>query len=234
MEKKQLGIFNLSIFLFFSCFNQIQHYSRILNRDLFQFHNGFTFIWLLILYFLGSYFGRFYSESHKYYKIITFIVCFAVIHFAAHYRNIILINKIKINDKQAYSMRYEYPAPSMVIIATCVIIVCSKLEINFIVFQKIISFFAPLTYGVYLIHNHVIVRDKIIANNYSWLLKYHSYELIYREMYESLKIFIYCSLIDFVRLLLFKIFRIRQICTLISSLIEKLLYSIIFLFEFLY
>ena len=180
------------------------------------------------------YFGRFYSESRKYYKIITFIICFVIIYMAAYYRNIVLINKIKQNINKFFEMRVEYTSPAYVIISTCIIIICSKLEINFIVFQKIISFFAPLTFGVYLIHNHLIVRNKIIAKNYSWLLKYHSYKLISMEMLEGLKIFVYCSFIDFIRLLLFKLFRIRQICIFIDKLITKILNYIVLLFEFLY
>jgi len=231
--KREIGIFNLTLFLFFSCFNQIQHYSKILKKDIFDFHNGFTYKWLLILYFLGGYFGRFYSESHKHNKFIILILCSVVIALAAYYRNLLLINKIK-NKDHFYSMTFEYTAPSSVIIAACFILFFSKLDINSIIFQKIISFFAPLTFGIYLIHEHKIVRGRIIKGNYKFLLKYKSKELILGILSESSKIFLFCSVIDFIRLLIFKIFRIRQICILIETLITKILNFILIIFEYLY
>ena len=131
-------------------------------------------------------------------------------------------------------MTFEYTAPSSVIISAFFILFFSKLEINSIILQKIISFFAPLTYGIYLIHSHHFIWTRFIPENYQFLLKYHSYDLILNILSESLKMFLYCSVIDFVRLIIFKIFRIRQICTLIETLITKIFNVIIIIFEFLY
>ena len=131
-------------------------------------------------------------------------------------------------------MIYEYTSPSSVIISTCIIIMFSKVDIKSNILQRIISFFAPLTFGVYLIHNHKLVRENIIAKNYSWLLKYHSIKLILIQVFESIKIFLFCSLIDFFRLLIFKILRIKQLCSFISNLLAKMGNGILCIFEFLY
>ena len=233
MDKRKMGIFNLFIFLFFSCFNQIIHYSKILKKDIFSFNNGLSYFWLFLLYFYGGYFGRFYEESHICNKLITFILCIAIIILAAYIRNLVIINQKKYND-HGFGMCYEYTSPSQVIIATCFIIMFSKINIKFVFIQKVISLFAPLTYGVYLLHNHKIVREKVISGNYSWLLKYHSFKIITMELLESLKIFLYCSFIDYIRFLLFKIFRIKQICIFISYLIDKISNGILYIFEFIY
>ena len=37
--KREFGLFNLSIFSFFSCFSQISHYSSVLGSDIFSLHN---------------------------------------------------------------------------------------------------------------------------------------------------------------------------------------------------
>ena len=234
MEKRQMGIFNLSLFLFFSCFSQIKHYSTRLKGDYFFFNNGLSFTWLLILYFLGSYFGRFYKESHNYNKFLIFVLCLGIICIATFYRTLIVINKIKQQHKHSFNMIYEYTSPSSVIISTCIIIMFSKVDIKSNILQRIISFFAPLTFGVYLIHNHKLVRENIIAKNYSWLLKYHSIKLIIIQVFESIKIFLFCSLIDFFRLLIFKILRIKQLSIFISNLLAKMGNGILCIFEFLY
>ena len=234
LEKREMGIFNLTLFLLFSCFNQIRHYSHTFKFDIFSFNNGFSYKWLLILYFFGGYFGRFYSEGHKYNKFLILVMCTFVIGFAALCRNLIILYRIRHKRRHFHSMMWEYTAPSSVIISTFFILFCSKLEINFIIFQKIISFFAPLTYGVYLIHNHAIIRIHIITGKYTFLLKYHSLELIFGILTESLKIFLFCSIIDFIRLIIFKILRIRQICISIENFIIKILNGILIFFENLY
>ena len=233
MEKREMGNFNLSIFLLFSCFNQTKNYSNTLRTDFFFLRNGFTYIWLIILYFYGSYFGRFNGNSHKYNKVIIFVICNTLIIILVIMRNKIIIYKIKKfnNDN---GMKVEYTSPSCVIIAICFIMIFSKLNINSKLLSNIISFFAPLTFGIYLLHNHELVRKYYIQNKYTWLLKYHSLNLILIEMFESLKIFVYCSLVDYLRLLLFKLIKIRKISSLIDSLLNKTSNNILFLFELLF
>ena len=96
LEKREMGIFNLTLFLLFSCFNQISHYSHTFKFDIFSFNNGFSYKWLLILYFFGGYFGRFYSEGHKYNKFLILVMCTFVIGFAALCRNLIILYRINI------------------------------------------------------------------------------------------------------------------------------------------
>jgi len=48
--KREFGLFNLSIFSIFSCFNQISHYSKVLRKDLFGLKNGFSYIFFWRLF----------------------------------------------------------------------------------------------------------------------------------------------------------------------------------------
>ena len=54
-----------------------------------------SYFWLFLLYFYGGYFGRFYEESHICNKLITFILCIAIIILAAYIRNLVIINQKK-------------------------------------------------------------------------------------------------------------------------------------------
>ena len=131
-------------------------------------------------------------------------------------------------------MRVEYNSPSSVIIALCFIYMLSNIDIKSNILHKIISFFAPLTFGIYLIHNHKIVRNIIISKNYQWLLNYKGYKLLVMEAFESFKIFMFCAFIDFIRFQIFKLLKIKEICILISNLIDKLCNGCLFIFEFIY
>lgn len=217
MEIKEMGIFILSIFFFFSCFNQIRHYSNRLKMDFFCFAGGFRYMWLLILYFYGGYLGRFFQTIHNNNKCFLFLI---------------IIYKIK-NYKNDDNMIGEYTSPSSVIISICFLIIFSKLDIKSNYIKKLFSFFSPLTFGVYLIHNHVLVRNILIKNNYTFLLNYSSFVSILLEIIQSLKIFIICSFIDYLRFLLFKILKIRYICIIIIDLIRIFGNKILYIFQLL-
>ena len=233
MEKREMGIFNFCIFLLFSCFNQVKHYSKRLQKDFFYFINGFTYMWLIILYFFGSYFGRFNKDSRNFNKCIIFLIITFIIFLMAFLRTVIIIYKC-IHYNNGRKMIVDYTSPSCVIISICFIFMFSKVEISSNLFKRIISLFSPLTYGIYLLHNHILVRNYSIKRNYSWMIKYKSIKLIIIEILESLKIFLFCSLIDFLRLFLFNIFRVRQICVIIENFFFKISNKILCFFEFFY
>ena len=232
MEIKEMGIFILSIFFFFSCFNQIRHYSNRLKMDFFCFAGGFRYMWLLILYFYGGYLGRFFQTIHNNNKCFLFLICCFILLFSALLRSLIIIYKIK-NYKNDDNMIGEYTSPSSVIISICFLIIFSKLDIKSNYIKKLFSFFSPLTFGVYLIHNHVLVRNILIKNNYTFLLNYSSFVSILLEIIQSLKIFIICSFIDYLRFLLFKILKIRYICIIIIDLIRIFGNKILYIFQLL-
>ena len=99
MTKKEMEKFNLSLFLLFSCFNQIKNYSSILTKDFFHLINGFTYIWLIILYFYGSYFGKFNLESKNCNKYLLFIIISVISCIASFLRNLLIIYLILLEQK---------------------------------------------------------------------------------------------------------------------------------------
>jgi len=125
-------------------------------------------------------------------------------------------------------MNVDYTAPSSVIIAIIFINIFSDFNIENKYIVKIISFFAPLSFGVYLLHNHVLVRDNIIKNYFLYILKYKSFKLIFGEIYCSIKVFLICSIIDYGRYILFKLLKIRELCILIEKFINFIGSKIIF------
>lgn len=125
-------------------------------------------------------------------------------------------------------MNVDYTSPSSVIISICFINIFNNLEINNSFLIKIISFFAPLTFGVYLIHNHLLIRNHIVRKYFLWLLNYNSYKLISLEVIISFIIFLICSLIDYLRYILFKLFRIRELCIKVENTFKLIGNKVIF------
>ena len=87
---------------------------------------------------------------------------------------------------------------------------------------KTISFFTPLTFNVYLIHDNKLIRDNIITKYFFKLNQCNEKELFPLIIFSTICVYINCSFIDFIRYLLFKLLKIRALCIFIVERISKL------------
>ena len=87
---------------------------------------------------------------------------------------------------------------------------------------KIITFIGPLTFGVYLMHDHILIRTFIIRNlfakNPNNLPLLSVIKLI---LLKALKIFTISACIDYLRHILFSLLRIRKLCIFIEKIIFR-------------
>ena len=142
---------NIVLFLiaFFSLYNVI---AVLFNKYNYHFLNeGYSTLWLIILYIIGGYFGKYiinYKNNFniKYYFIYIFIYIFSSIFSSEIY--FILLK----NNKNYYGLIISYLSPTIVLQAISLIMIFSKLKINNKFILKIISFFTPLTFSTLLIH----------------------------------------------------------------------------------
>lgn len=221
MNNNYMRNFLLNLFIIFSIIGQLKNYINIFNKkDFLSIKNGFTHSWLIILYFIGSYFGKFYKYNKKNKKYFLFKFIFILFLFGFIRTKIILYKYHKYNH--SCKMNIDYTSPSAVIISICFIIIFSSCNINNFYLIKFISFFSRLTFGIYLIHNHTIFRRIIIKKKFIWITKYKSYKIILMEIISSLFLFLFCSIIDYIRYLVFNILRIRELCIIIIDLITIL------------
>lgn len=149
-----------------------------------------------------------------------YIKYFILIIFSGFIRTKIIIYRIQ---KKNFPIIVDYTAPSEVIISFSIVMILSNINVKNKYLVKFISFFSPLTYGIYLIHNHLLIRQYIIKNYFLWMLKYNFYILILISLLCSLLIFIFCSLIDYIRALIFKIMKIKEIILYIMNKINKII-----------
>ena len=230
VNKKTLKYCIINLFLIFSCLGEIKNYNkRFFLKDIFSLKRGFSYNWLLILYLYGSYFGKFRINNiikRTYFYYIKLVI---IIFLTAFIRMKIIIYNIHKN-KQSIYLNVDYCCPSEVIISISIIMLFLNINIKNKYLLKIISFFAPLTYGVYLIHNHLLVRIRLIRKYFLFLTKLKASHLFLMEILCSLVIFLICSLIDFLRLLIFKFCKIRQIIIFILKITTNIADKI-FIFE---
>ena len=200
-------------------------------NDVFLLNVGVSLLWMLTFYLTGAYIGKYrvdYSGIKKYifYFICIFIYVFSNYLFFKLYNNELYLGKGHYQKalisllKQMITERYDSILKIIQSITVCLFF----MQINYNKYiAKIITFFGPLAFGIYLIHNNSIVKNKIMnhifdkePNNISL-----NSAMILVSL-KSLKTLVICLIIDYFRNLLFTLLRIRKICVFIESKINKI------------
>ena len=200
--------------------------------DIFQMRGGYSVIWFLIFYSIGAYFGKFRKNRELLKKIIYNIIyilifcfstylCFVLPNYQVNNGNSKIKKRLIISLKRIFVTRIS--AFPMIIQSITLMLFITNISYNKYI-AKIITFVGPLTFGVYLIHEHTIIRAKFIGsllNNYSSNLPLNKVIIII--LFNSLKIFAKYAIIDYLRNIFFRICQIRKICIFLEKLIFLIL-----------
>ena len=178
-------------------------------------------------------FGKFKENRGLFKKIVYNIIYIIIFYYTITYSCIelpkipIKTNNPTYKDKLFNFLKYVLVPRinSLAIILETISLILFLTNINYNKYiAKIITFIGPLTFGVYLIHEHDIIRSNIIyhiLNDCSSSLPENT--AIKIILIKALKIFGICAIIDYLRNILFQICQIRKICILIEKLIFKIL-----------
>ncbi len=162
---------------------------------------GWGLSWFVVLYLLGAWLRLYYRPNYKILpKLLTWLSIPALMTaalFVAKHLGIGIAVSIARNW-----FRYDsIPVYLATLLFFCMFLNFRKPEGGFL--AKLISFVSPLTFGVYLIHDHANVSPRLWAHS---MLAKHTQELYFPLMQIGIVIgvFCICILIDAGRNLLFR------------------------------
>ncbi len=210
--KKQLSILIIVVFIVHICFGGLQ--------DSFYFNGGYSTAWLAIMYMFGVWIKKcdIASKLKNNYAIMVLISCILITWF------------FKVFSPLGNNLFISYLSPTIVLSAMCWVIIFSKINIGGIA-KNIIKFLSPAAFGVYLIHEHTIIKDEFITNKFIWISSLDWWFIPIAVIGCSLSIFIVCLIIEKARLYLFKKLKINKgaesICCKIEMLLRKKLNTIL-------
>lgn len=188
--------------------------------NIFGLNSGYSVIWFIISYITGAFIGKYKYNYIEKKKFITFPILVMIFIFSTFICYILQYYKIPIL-KNIFTMRIN----SFPMILQSISIILLVININYNKYiGRIICFFGPLTFGIYLIHEHELIKGTFIRNIFSkesnQLKKYLVVKLVFLR---SIYIFFICSFIDYIRYIIFQyLLRIKKFCILIEKNIIKL------------
>ena len=219
---------NLIIFLigFYSLYNMIAIIFRK-NNNLFLM-NGYSGMWLTILYIIGAYLGKYIIKFQNEHILIHCIFYIFIYIFSSFISSEIKFKLIKIKSKIPNNILINYQSPIMLLQAISLIMLFSKINIQNKLLIKIISFLTPLNFSAQLLHSRIFqTKMKIKIILFKWINNFNDNKFFFKIYAISIIIYVVCVFIDCLRLILFKIIKIRELCLFIVNktpqIIDKIL-----------
>lgn len=181
----------------------------ILHRDILQTSNGYSVIWLVILYLVGGYIKRFEVKgSHKrklyiwLYIGVTFFTW--AIKILSEWIGMHFWGK---NIQGNYLI--DYTSPTIVASGILLLLLFKDLSIGKRL-QKHVKLFTPLCFGTYIVHAHPLVMDNLIKGKFeSYAAQPWIVEIMLTILTAGL-IFLVCAGIDWLRLRVFVYIKKKQ------------------------
>lgn len=197
-------------------------FSSFLDIDAFSLKAGYSTLWLLIMYLLGAYLrlhGNLCSVSRL--KWAALYVCSCAVTLLSKY--VIAAVTAGIFGHAAFAkLLFSYLSPTIVLAAVALIGFVSDLQLSHAA-QKFVQTLSGATFGVYLIHDHRIIRKYGIAALFQNDLSMPWYLLAVKLLAVSISIFLICMIIDLGRTYLFRLLQVKRLCKWVEN---KLMHAV--------
>lgn len=185
------------------------------DKDIFKLGDGYSALWLIILYILGAYLRKTncFENTSKKRLCLGYIVAVAVT--AAFGIGAGLVSNKFVGRTIGFNCFNTYTSPTVVLEAIFLTILFSKIVILNEKHIKIIKKFAASSFSVYLIHIHPFVKEYLLKDRMVWIANKPVVLNVIIIMGCALVICGVCYMIDFVRSFLVK--KISKCKTLIKQ-----------------
>jgi len=82
--------------------------------------------------------------------------------------------------------------------------------------------FSALTFGVYLIHDHPLIREHFLKGHFTWMIDAFDYRALpFAVLLSAMGIFGACAVIEMLRISFFAVLRIREKCLFVMETVRR-------------
>ncbi len=180
-------------------------------RDLFSAGNGYSAIWLMMLYIVGACVRKFDIGSGKYWWAYLggYAACVLVTWVFKMY-TIDIPTETWFAKSSEGALFISYVSPTIALAAVCLLLFFKNLRFPRFV-NAIIGFFAPAAFGVYLLHDNLLVRKVFIKDHFAFLATESPLYMLLKLAAVVVGIWLIGSLVDRVRIALFRLLHIKSL-----------------------
>ena len=187
------------------------------DKDVFYTMNGYSALWLMIMYLLGAYIRHYNVLSQKrarfYWGVFGIaIVCNWIAKFGLAAVSVRLLG----NESVHANILLEYTAPTVIVASVMLLCLFSRWRPNRF-WLPLVKFLSPLTFGVYLVHMQPMLWTLLGDSPFAWLLELPLHYMVAWFVLLIVSIYLASSVIEWLRRLLFALFRVDKFELWLSS-----------------
>lgn len=194
----------------------------VVHLDVFHTLNGYSALWLALMYVLGAYIrhhGVWQGRGNVFYLglFLAAVACNILVKFGMTF---FWMNRTG-SDNIHSNILMEYTAPTVVVASVMLLIVFSRIRWGRLG-VALVRFLAPLTFGVYLIHMQPMVWQLLGDAPFKWIVELPVYKSSLMFMALICVIYMGCSVVEFVRKMLFKVLHMASLESWLAEMIGRL------------
>lgn len=189
--------------------------------DAFTLVSGYTGLWLMAAYAVGAYVGK-YGMWEKVPQPALLGVFFGSAAVSLGLRCLVRAVSETVSGT-AYTLKFlsTFISPLVVLGSVALLLFFSRLNCGSAA-RKWIGFFAPAAFGVYIIHVHPFIWEQLMPDLFAFIAKAHPLIFGGLVLLSAFGIYLVCTLIDLLRVQLFKLLRIKKgLSALENKLLKK-------------
>lgn len=187
---------------------------------------GYSVLWLAVMYVLGAYLKK-YDPLRKLTSWQCGIGVVSCMTLTLLSKLLIELVTWKLLGAPGYGTKFlVYTSPVMVLQAVFFVQLFSHWNLPKPL-QKFAVWFAPMTFGVFVIHTTTFIYRYMLRDAFSFVSGHCWIVALGIGIAATIVIWLVCSGIDFLRICLFKLFRINKLTAYLGTKIETLLNRII-------
>ena len=181
---------------------------------------GYSVFWLAILYVVGGCIAKYnLFEKLSFGKcILGYFICVGLTVLS---RIVIgVVTSRVFGSYRRMELLVSYTSPTIVFSAVFLVVAFAKLNLG-VRKTRIVSFLSPMSFGVYLIHCHPLVFG-LMTDKFSFIAFSPFYLAIVFTLVSAMIIFLLCVIIDWLRIQLFKVLKIKKLVLYIEKIMGKI------------
>lgn len=191
-----------------------------LKFDPFNLGLGCSTLWLCLLYLLGGYFRKYDIVSRvKSVKGWALFGSMSIITFLSKFI-IETFTNLPARDEGYANLLLSFVSPTVLMAGVGLFIAVARMQFPKPV-KKLISVFSPAALGVYLIHICDPIWENVFKGFSKDFVNYGAFKMVLMVIASSVVIYFACSIIELLRIKLFKMFKIHILCSLIEEKSRK-------------
>jgi len=177
---------------------------------------GYSTFWLALMYLIGAYARKYECFVQKKKRSYVLTLCVSVMLTAGLSVLAFYLSKGALRSLVQPTMFLQFQSPLMLLSAICLLAIFVNLNIG-PKSAKVISVISPTALGVYLLHIHPLILDRMLKGFARGFLNDSLLIWMAKILIAALVIFVSCTFVELLRIRIFKWLRMDRACNWISD-----------------